>query len=132
MKYIKGNAVLSNDETLEPYINQNGVRPGRIKLDQFRKALSLRNTPMICAQDGKGDGAIAYVKIFDPTGSWTWYITEWDGTEEAFGLVNGFESELGYISLLELSEVTGRNGIGLEIDVWFKPTTLGEIRRLTH
>ena len=132
MKYIKGNAVLSNDETLEPYINQNGVRPGRIKLDQFCKALRLRNTPMLRAQDSKGDAAIAYVKIFDPTGSWTWYITEWDGTEEAFGLVNGFEQELGYISLQELSDVAGRMGIGLEIDVWFKPTTLGEIKRLTH
>ena len=123
---------ISNTETLDALINQNGVRPGAMKLRQFKQALSLRSTPKLYAQDGRGDNAIAYVKIFDPCGSWTWYLTEWDGDNEAFGLVNGFESELGYIPLQELSEVTGRTGIGLEIDVWFKPTTLGEIRRLTH
>jgi len=115
-------------ETLDRYINQNGVRPGARKLTQFKYALHLRDTPKLYAQDGKSDSAIAFVKIFDPCGSWTWYITEWDGNEEAFGLVKGFEDELGYISLPELATVAGRMGIGLEIDVWFKPTALKDIK----
>ena len=119
----------SNTETLDRLINQNGVRPGARKLQQFKQALTLRGTPKLCAQDGKGDNAIAYVKIFDPCGSWTWYLTEWDGVgDETFGLVNGFELEWGYISLNELANVAGARGIGLEIDVWFLPKTMREAR----
>jgi Protein of unknown function (DUF2958) len=120
---------ISNNETLVDYINQNGVRPGPRKLAQFKQALALRNTPKLYSQDGKGDEAIVYVKIFDPCGSWTWYITEWDDGDEAYGLVNGFEMEYGYISISYLSTIKGALGIGLEIDVHFKPTTLGEVKK---
>ncbi len=45
------------------------------------------------------------VKFFDPTGGWTWYATEYDGEDTFFGLVDGFEKELGYFSLAELSTI---------------------------
>lgn len=118
---------ISPNETLDRHINQNGVWPGTKKLEQFKQALALRGTPPLYSQDGKGKNATVYVKIFDPCGSWTWYITEWDGTSIAFGLVNGFEKELGYIDLAELATTRGAMGIGLEIDVWFKPQTLREL-----
>lgn len=130
MKHIKLGAIISDNQSLADYINQNGVRPGPRKLEQFKLACSLRNTPMLYAQDGKGDAAVAYVKIFDPTGSRAWYLTEWDGTDQAFGLMVGHDTELGYTSLSEMSTVTGGMGIGLEIDTHFKPTTLREIRKL--
>ena len=116
-------------ETLERHINQNGVLPGPEKLAQFKQALALRGTPGLYSQEDKGDNAIAYVKLFDPSGSWTWFISEWDGGEEAFGLVFGDCCELGYIPLSELAFVPGALGIGMEIDVWFRPTTLREIRK---
>ena len=121
--------ILSPTETLERHINQNGVLPGPQKLAQFQQALRLRDTPPLYSQDGRGDEAIVYVKIFDPSGSWTWYLTEWDGAQEAFGLVYGNDCELGYVSLAELASIQGALGIGLEIDVYFKPTALREIRR---
>ena len=121
--------ILSPTETLERHINQNGVLPGPQKLAQFQQALHLRGTPPLYSQDGQGDEAIVYVKIFDPSGSWTWYLTEWDGAQEAFGLVRGNDCELGYVSLAELASIQGALGIGLEIDVYFKPTALREIRR---
>ena len=37
-----------------------------------------KKLPSLYAQDGKGDEAIAYAKFFDPCGSWTWYVTEYD------------------------------------------------------
>ena len=52
--------------------------------------------PKLYEQDSKGLNAIAYVKFFTPDSSWTWYGTEYDGKDTFFGLVDGFEKELGY------------------------------------
>ena len=113
---------------------QNGVRPGPRKLEQFREVLELAGTPALYAQEAKGDDAIVHVKLFDPCGSWTWYLTEFspvapDGVPNlGFGLVDGHEAELGYINVAELAEVRGRMGIGLEIDMHFQPCPLREVR----
>ena len=76
------------------------------------------------------DSVLAHVKLFTPFSNWTWYITEWNPqTGECFGLVEGFETELGYFDLTELSEVTVLGGVpAVERDLYWKPTTLGEIR----
>ncbi|MEZ6212599.1 MAG: DUF2958 domain-containing protein [Phycisphaerales bacterium] len=71
---------------------------------------------------------IAQVKFFDPCGSWTWYATEFDGEDLFFGLVDGFEKELGYFSLSELASVKGPFGIGIERDKWFDPTPLSKLK----
>ena len=89
----------------------------------------LKKLPPINKQDGKGYDAIAYVKFFDPQGSWTWYATEFDGQDTFFGLVDGHEKELGYFSLSELKSYRGRFGLGIERDLYFKPTTLKELRK---
>jgi hypothetical protein len=108
---------------------QNGVKPGPKKLAQFIEVLQLTGTPALYAQDGKGDEALVHVKLFDPTGSWTWFITEFDPDENtAFGLVDGHDLEVGYIDLNELANVSGRSGIGIEIDMHFKPQILGSCR----
>ena len=93
--------------------------------------------PALRETDGQGDDAIVQVKFFDPTGSWTWYAVEGepildeDGNEvdfHFFGLVKGFENELGYFSLNELASVRGRFGLGIERDMYFGRKTLGECR----
>lgn len=95
----------------------------------FEKLAELANTfntmPKTYEQDGKGDQAIAYLHYF--RGTMDWYITEKDMEAEqhqAFGyadLGEGF-GELGYISLIELSE------IGAELDMHFTPKTLAEVK----
>jgi len=108
---------------------QNGVRPGPIKLAQFIEVLQLTDTPALYSQEGQGDDALVHVKLFDPTGSWTWYITEFDEKEHvAFGLVDGHDAEVGYIDFHELANVAGRAGIGIEIDMHFTPQTLRACR----
>ena len=67
---------------------------------------------------------IAHVKFFDPTGSWTWYATEFDGDDTFFGLVDGTHRELGYFSLKELRDAPGRFGVGIERDRHFSPCPL--------
>lgn len=44
-----------------------------------------------------------------------------------YGLVVGFEPELGYFSLSELESVRGKLGLPVERDKWFKPTPLREL-----
>ena len=55
--------------------------------------------------------AIALLKLFTPDSSWTWYASEFDGEDLFFGLVDGFETELGYFSLSELKEARGPLGL---------------------
>lgn len=106
---------------------QNGIRPGATRLAQFNECAKLSGIPALYAQDGKGKGAIAYLKFFDPCGSWSWFATELEAaTGEAFGLVKGFEDELGYFSLNELANVKGKMGIGIELDMHWTPRPLSE------
>ena len=83
-----------------------------------------------CNKDPKDVEVIA--KFFDPTGSWTWYATEFDGKDIFYGFVRGFEDELGTFSLSELKSVRGPLGLGIERDLYFGKHTLAEVmeRRL--
>ncbi len=76
------------------------------------------------------DDVMAHAKLFCPYNGWRWYVTEWDPkTGTCFGLVEGFETELGYFDLTELAEVTVLGGVpAIERDLYWKPMTLGEIR----
>ena len=77
------------------------------------------------------DGVVAIAKLFSPYTGWRWFITEWEAeTGTCFGLVQGFETELGYFELTELAEVTVLGGVpAVERDLYWIPKTLGEIRR---
>ena len=77
------------------------------------------------------DDVVARAKLFCPYNGWRWYVTEWDAkTGLCFGLVEGFETELGYFDLTELSEVTVFGRVpAVERDLYWEPQTLGEIRR---
>jgi hypothetical protein len=89
-----------------------------------RKAL-----PPLYSQDGKGMDAIAQVKFFTPDSNWTWYASEFDGTDIFFGLhVVGFDTEMGYFSLSELSSVRGPLGLRIERDRYFTPKPLRECK----
>jgi len=83
--------------------------------------------PALHEQEKLGNNARIFVKFFDPTGSWTWYATEFDGVDTFFGLVDGHEKELGYFSLSELQSVRVGFGLGIERDMHFGTNrTIGE------
>ena len=62
----------------------------------------IKKLPPLYSQDDKGMEQIAQVKFFSITNNWRWYATEFDGEDTFFGLVAGFDVELGYFSLKEL------------------------------
>lgn len=79
--------------------------------------------PKIYEQDGKGWDAIAYLHYFKNGADF--YITERDLSREqrqAFGWANlGYGGELGYIPITELQRA------GVELDLHFEPTRLGDV-----
>ncbi len=68
------------------------------------------------------------VKFFYPDFSWTWYAIEFDGEDTFFGLVDGFEKELGSFRLSELTENRGKLGLEIERDLFFTPKRLSELQ----
>ena len=81
-------------------------------------------------QDGTKDFK-AVIKLFDPTGSGTWYLSELDpNTNIAFGLCDMGYPELGYVSLDELSNLKVKMGLGIERDLYFTPKTFDELQNV--
>jgi hypothetical protein len=77
--------------------------------------------PALYAQDESPD-PIAHIKYTNSQTGWIWYVTEFDGTDIFFGLVQGFEEELGYFSLTELTANE------VQRDLNFMPTPLSQLR----
>lgn len=76
----------------------------------------------------KQQDPMIWCKFFTPDAQWTWYVMEYDGDDTFFGLVHGFERELGYFSLSELLSVRGAMGLPIERDKCFRPCRLSEIK----
>ena len=118
-------------EQAKKAIVNNKIRGMKLLTKKIREQL-----PPLYAQDEKGGRAIAYVKFFTPSSSWTWYATEGEPVKDDqgnetdyhfFGLVEGLEKELGYFSLRELEGVRGPLGLPVERDLHWRPKTLAEI-----
>lgn len=92
----------------------------------------INKLPSIGSQDGKDPSEIpVIIKFFTPWTNWTWYVTEGEKRDDDylfFGLVNGFESELGYFSLKELESVRGPFGLKIERDMYFEGKTLKDVK----
>lgn len=86
--------------------------------------------PPLRSLDGKPEEEVL-VRAHYFSGSWDWWATEYDPeTRTFFGLVRGFEIELGYFSLDELEENSceRRPLGGIERDLYWTPKSLKEIR----
>lgn len=69
-------------------------------------------------------------KFFTPWSNWTWYVIEGEKQDSDyvfFGLVEGFEKELGYFTLSELESVTGPAGLRIERDLHFEGKMLSDV-----
>jgi len=90
--------------------------------DEIREKL-----PKLYTCEEQGLLAVALLKLFTPDSDWTWYASEFDGEDVFFGLVDGFETELGYFSLSELQTARGPMGLPIERDLFYQPKTLKEL-----
>ena len=93
----------------------------------------LKNTiPKLYEQENVED-PIVFCKFFNPYGSGTWLVTEFDKNDTLFGYAKIHEGELGYFSLKELEELPAYiNGRwikeipGIELDKYFTSKKLSE------
>ena len=78
-----------------------------------------KDYPLYSQENAKDPLVVA--KLFDPCGSASWFLTEYDSVEKiAFCWVQGLaEDEFGYISLTEMESIEGPLGIGIEQDLYF-------------
>ena len=108
--------------------NHSGLRGHELMTKELGEKI-----PALYANENVKDynTVLAPVKLFSPYNGWRWYITEMDPvTGTCFGLVEGFETEIGYFDLTELAEVTVFGGVpAVERDLYWQPKTIGEIRR---
>ena len=107
--------------------NHSGVRGHELMTQELGDTI-----PALYANEHVADydDVLVSVKLFSPYSNWTWFITEWDAeTGTCFGLVEGFEVELGYFSLDELAEATVFDSVpAVERDLYWRPRAIGEIR----
>lgn len=95
-----------------------------------------KKLPALYHFESTGTEAVALVKYFDPSGSWTWYVAEGQKQEDGdwlfWGAVDGFEFEYGYFRLSELEHAkdgcTGLQSLPIERDLYFTPMPLSELR----
>jgi hypothetical protein len=93
------------------------------------KELEKKFPKLYTNESKKAEEVPIIAKFFDPCGSWTWYATEGERQGDDFiffGLVRGFENELGTFSLNELEAVKGPLGLGIERDLHFGEHMLSE------
>lgn len=86
----------------------------------------LNKLPPLYSQEEVKDPMII-CKFFYPDFDWTWYAIEFDGKDQFYGLVDGFEKELGYFSLTELLTNRGKLGMPIERDRYFTPCRLSKL-----
>lgn len=73
---------------------------------------------------------IVWVKFFYPDFSWTWYLCGYDPDSDiAFGLVDGWEIEIGDFSVQELRQTKGKLGCSIERDLYFDPRPLSQLAK---
>jgi hypothetical protein len=72
------------------------------------------------SQEHESDPLVV-AKLFDPCGSATWFLLEYDPVERiAFGYVTGMTAdEYGYTSLIELESIERPFGLTIERDLYF-------------
>jgi Protein of unknown function (DUF2958) len=87
----------------------------------------LKDVPLY-SQEGRDD-PIVHCKLFHAYGAGTWYLTEYDGKDTAFGYVTGFtEDEWGYVSISELEALHLAGSIPrIECDLYFDPVCFSKI-----
>jgi len=88
----------------------------------------IRRSDHLPGLDAVEQDPIARIKLFNPTGGWTWYIAAYDpDTRVAYSLVDGFEKETGDIYMPELVELRGRFGLPIERDLHWAPKPFSQI-----
>ena len=94
--------------------------------------------PSMESTDGDKD-ALALVRFTNPgmkrpNGKlWEWFAIEFDGVDQFFGLVKGWETELGYFTISgDFAAVEDATGLAMVRDQYFQPTMVRDLGSKGH
>ena len=124
--YDSEGSFIVNIEKIPPNKKAEAKHPAyRLMTDKIAEKL-----PGLYENEELGLDAVALVKYFHARSNWTWYASEYDpNTGLCFGLVDGYELELGYFSLDELKTIgQDEQTIPIERDLHYEPKTLKELQ----
>jgi hypothetical protein len=95
----------------------------------YRYIRSTDRLPLPYADQREGLGEPVLVKLFNPQGAGTWFITAYDPeTRRAYGAVDlGYGPEVGAFDMAELIAFRGCFGLPLERDLWWTPKPLRDV-----
>jgi hypothetical protein len=102
----------------------------KMQFYKLSKEQLIKKLPALYSQSEKeAEDVIVPIKLFNPTGSGTWYLTEYDPEEDlAFGYCHIHEGELGYIAMEELRNIRVAFGLRIEVDThWEGSSTLRQV-----
>ena len=113
-------------------MNENA---GKRKHKLLTKELAAKLPPLYSTEDTPLKEKVIAVKFFSPYNGWRWYVVEGeerDGDWLLFAWVEGWENELGYVSLAELEEITVFGDVpAVERDIYFgNDQKLGAVAKL--
>lgn len=91
------------------------------------KELIKKLPPLYANEAKKISDPMVYVKFFALGSDWTWYVMEFDGLDCFWGMVHGFEAELGYFNLSELESLYYGTIPRVERDLNWKSRRLSEL-----
>ena len=92
-----------------------------------------KKIPKLYTHDGKPANEVPIVvKFFTPDSNWSWFVSEGeqqpDGDWLFFGMVHGFEKEMGYFNLHDLMKVRGAMNLPVERDMYYGNHTLADVQ----
>jgi len=106
-------------------------RSPRFRTPAFRYIRQADRLPSTEEARAAGMAARVLVKLFNPTGAGTWFITGYDPeTRIATGAADlGYGAEVGDFYMPELVDLRLRFGLAIERDLWWTPVGLAEAIR---
>ena len=88
-------------------------------IDKRNRTLLRQRIRELPGSTSEGWSGVECIKVFTPDGAATWFLYEYDNKDRTcFGLCDlglGFP-ELGYVSVVELLNIAGKFGLGVELD----------------
>ena len=112
------------EDAVEP--DEFGYIPGEGSAFNYIPKWMRKKIPPLYGVDSS-ENPTAIIKLFTPDSNFTHYVLEYDGNDTCFVLTEGFETELGYLSLSEMRQARGGLGLRLERDLWFRPTPIRDL-----
>lgn len=92
--------------------------------------LELKERFEIIGQQSEDLNPIIIAKFFDPLGTGTWYVSEYElETNICLGCVTGLDhNEWGYFSLTELEAIERPLGMKIERDIYFTEARFKDLK----